>query len=327
VEIAVTGVGKILTRTGGYLTGVTSHSLQPYRGCPLGRSLCGVGCYVQHSRHLLGGRGWGSFVDVRGNAAESYRAQVGSERRWARRARGGFSIFLSSATEPFPPQEATYRITRRVLEAMLDEPPDELVVQTHTHRVADELTLLVELGSRCDLRIHVSIETDRERLPGLPRHGSSVERRFEAARSLREAGVSTVITVAPLLPIEAPNDFFARCAESADAVVLDHFIGGDGTADGRRTRATALPAAIAASSVTRAQRPDRLIDFRALARSTRSRRIICAATPKNCPRVCQFVRSCLTRRRYTSWTRAVGCNVCPARSRRRWAAARRLSSW
>jgi DNA repair photolyase len=246
MEVTLRAVGSVLTRTGGYLDGVASHSLQPYRGCPLGKSLCGVGCYVQHARHLLAGRAWGSFVDVRENAAASYREQVGRERRWARRKHGLFSVFLSSATEPFPPQEATYRVTRGVLTAMLDEPPDELILQTHSHHVEGEGGLLAELSRRTRLRVHLSIETDRERLPGLPRHASPVARRFAAARALRASGIFTAITVAPLLPIADPEGFFALCAGSADAVVLDHFIGGDGTPDGRRTRATPLPAAIAA---------------------------------------------------------------------------------
>jgi hypothetical protein len=46
----------------GYLRTVTSHSLQPYRGCTFGNSLCGVGCYVQHNRHLLAGRQWVGFL-------------------------------------------------------------------------------------------------------------------------------------------------------------------------------------------------------------------------------------------------------------------------
>ena len=47
-------------------------------------------------------------------------------------------------------------------------------------------------------------------------------------------------------PIADPDAFFARVADSADAVVLDHFIGGDGSPAGARTRRTALPAAMAA---------------------------------------------------------------------------------
>src|SRR5437868_925937 len=98
LQITETTVKNVLTRTSGYLREVTSHSLQPYRGCTFGNSLCGVGCYVQHSRHILAGRQWGEFLEVRANAAESYRANYARESRWARAHRDDFSIFCSSAT-------------------------------------------------------------------------------------------------------------------------------------------------------------------------------------------------------------------------------------
>ncbi|MDR3633774.1 MAG: radical SAM protein [Isosphaeraceae bacterium] len=241
-----TEVRSILTRTTGYLRTVCSHSLQPYRGCPFGASLCGVGCYVRHNVYVTQGRDWGSFLEVRANAAEAYRKAFDRERRWARERQEGFVIFLSSATEPFPPGEARHGVTRSVLSAMLDQPPDGLIVQTHSHHVAGALDLLRPLAQRCDLRVHVSIETDRDRLPGLPPPASSVERRFAAAASLKGAGLRVVITVSPLLPIADPEAFFARVAGAADAVVLDHFIGGDGSALGARTLKTALPTAMAA---------------------------------------------------------------------------------
>lgn len=246
METSLTTIANPLTRTSGFLRTVTSHSLQPYRGCTLGNALCGVGCYVQHNGHITRGRPWGGFLEVRTNAADSYLAAVERERRWALRSRGEFSVFLSSSTEPFLPQEARYGVTRGVLTAMLCEPPELLIVQTHSHRVVNCLPLLVELSGRCRLRAHISIETDREELPGLPPHASSVERRFEAAAALKAAGVRTVITVSPLLPIADPERFFQRVAECADAVVLDHYIQGDGSPDGGRTLRTALPAAIAA---------------------------------------------------------------------------------
>ena len=246
MHLIETQIGNVLTRTSGYLTTVTSHSLQPYRGCTLGRSLCGVGCYVQHNGHLTQGRRWGEFLEVRTNAADSYLEHVDRERRWARRARGAFSIFLSSATEPFLPQEFRYGVTRRVLEAICDQPPDGLILQTHSHRITEYLSLCQQVSQQCQLRVHLSIETDRDGLPGLPPHASSVEKRFAAAEQLKAAGVTTVITVSPLLPIDDPEQFFARVARSADAVVLDHFIGGDGTRDGQRTQRTPLVAAMAA---------------------------------------------------------------------------------
>lgn len=235
---------SILTRASGYLLPVASHSLQPYRGCAYGKSLCGVGCYVQHNTFLTQHAAWGSFLEVRSNAAELYARQYAREREWARRTRSGFAIFLSSATDPFVPQETRFGITRRVLEAMVPQPPDVLILQTHSHRVREYVDLYGALAARCDLRIHISIESDRDTLPGLPPPASSVQRRLDAAAALRAAGLRVVITVSPLLPIADPAAFFTRIAGSADAVVIDHFIGGDGSRDGGRTRRTALPAAM-----------------------------------------------------------------------------------
>ncbi|HSF19790.1 MAG TPA: hypothetical protein VLK65_29990 [Vicinamibacteria bacterium] len=244
MRVNVTEVRSILTRTTGYLKTVTSHSLQPYRGCSYGNALCGIGCYVRHNRWITRGQPWGSFLEVRSNAAAVYREQYERESGWARRqdrSRGRFSVFLASSTDPFVPQERQHGISRRVLETMVELPPDELVVQTHSPRVIDYLELYEALRKRCALRVHLSIESDRDGLPGLPPPAASVAHRFEAAAELKRAGVRVVITVSPLLPIERPEDFFRRVARAADAVVIDHFIEGDGSQDGARTRATVLP--------------------------------------------------------------------------------------
>ncbi len=246
VSVSHAAVKSILTRTSGYLETVSSHSLQPYRGCSFGNALCGVGCYVQHNRLLTRNARWGSFLEVRDNAADVYRRQYVRERRWARRTREAFAIFMSSSTDPFVPQERTHRISHRLLEAMLERPPDLLILQTHTHLATAYLDLYRELQRVCELRIHISVESDRDRLPGLPPPASSVRRRLSAAAALKREGLRVVITVAPLLPIAEPRAFFQRIANAAGAVVVDHFIGGDGTADGARTAKTPLPAAMAA---------------------------------------------------------------------------------
>ncbi|MGE0493440.1 MAG: hypothetical protein AB7S38_29800 [Vulcanimicrobiota bacterium] len=242
MRVAQGRVARILTRTSGYLSEVTSHSLQPYRGCSFGKSLCGQSCYVAHNRFLTRGEPWGSFLEARLNAAESYLERAPAERRWARRQGRDFSIFMASSTEPFLPQERQFGVTRSVLEAMLDEPPDALVVQTHSAAVAEQAELLARLAQRCQLRVHLSIETDRERFEGLPAHASPVAARFEAAGQLRDCGLRVVVTVSPLLPLEAPERFFEAIDRVAQATVLDHYIEGDGSQNGSRTIATGLPA-------------------------------------------------------------------------------------
>jgi DNA repair photolyase len=246
ITLTTASVRSILTRSSGYLETVCSHSLQPYRGCSFGNSLCGVGCYARHNPFVTRGAEWGSFLEVRENAASAYLAQHDRERRWARKHRGQFDVFMSSATDPFVPHEQRFGITRAVLGAMIEQPPDGLIIQTHTHMAERYVDIFRALTRRCTLRIHISIESDRDRLPGLPPPASPVNRRLETAASLREAGIYVVITVAPLLPIRDPHGFFDAIADCADAVVIDHFIGGDGSADGARTLRTALPTAMAA---------------------------------------------------------------------------------
>ncbi len=201
---------------------------------------------MRHNIYITRGREWGSFVEARTNAAEVYLQQYERELAWARRRRGRFGIFMSSSTEPFQPAERKYRVTRGVLEAMVDRPPDFLIVQTHCPQVCDYLDLYPKLAERTELRFHISIESDRDQIEGLPRPASTVARRMEAAGKLRAAGLRTVVTVSPLLPIAEPARFFERLAEVADAVVIDHFIGGDGSASGARTMRTPLPGAMAA---------------------------------------------------------------------------------
>jgi hypothetical protein len=196
MELLTTEVHQILTRTSGYLRGISSHSLQPYRGCALGNSLCGVGCYVRHNIYVTRGRAWGSFVEVRHGAASAYLATVRRERDWAHKACGRFGIFMSSSTEPFQPIERRAGVTRQLLEAMLSNhrdaagatahssqtaAPDELIIQTHSHRVTDYLELYRALDRVTSLRFHVTIESDRDSLPGLPPSASTVSRRFAAA--------------------------------------------------------------------------------------------------------------------------------------------------
>lgn len=244
MKVTEASIGNPLTRSSGFLRTVASHSLQPYRGCSYGRSLCGVGCYVRANAWVTAGREWGSFLEARPGAAEAYLRHVERERRWARRHRDGLVVFMSSSTDPWVPQERQWRITRGLLEAMVERPPDGLILQTHSHRILDDLEVLPALAARTRLRVHVSIESDRDRLPGLPAPASSVAERFQAAATLRAAGLFVVITVAPLLPLEDPEAFFCRIRDCADACVLDHFVEGDGTPDGSRTRRTRLPAAM-----------------------------------------------------------------------------------
>jgi len=245
MEITKTYCTSILTRTSGYLREVCSHSLNPYIGCGYGNSSCGEGCYVQFNQWLLRGRKWGDFVDVKINADKVYYKTAQAERRWAVRRGVPFSIFFSSSTDPWQPIERKFRVTRRVLNAMLEEVPDMLILQTHSSMILEDMECVVALDRLCDLRVHLSIEGDQDSLPGLPPPPCSVNQRINLVKEFALRGVTVVVCMSPLYPMRDPDCFFSRIAESgASAVVIDHFIEGDGTQDGSRTQRTLLPLAI-----------------------------------------------------------------------------------
>ncbi|QPJ63654.1 MAG: hypothetical protein G3M70_00245 [Candidatus Nitronauta litoralis] len=179
---------------------------------------------------------------MKSNAARVYKETCERERRWAHRRDRPFSVFFSSSTEPWQPAEKKFRITRQLLKALTDNPPEELILQTHSTSILDDKDLIRALSGKTDLRVHISIETDREHIQGLNKQACGVEERIEAVHNLSDAGLFVVVCMAPLLPMEHPERFFRKLARAgAQAVVVDHFIEGDGTATGSRTLKTVLP--------------------------------------------------------------------------------------
>jgi DNA repair photolyase len=230
----------ILNPTSGFLAEAYTHTINLYRGCALGNSLCGTFCYAQHNRYHTLGREWGSFLDVKAGFVEAY----GRDYDRLKRPRCGepqaLRIYMSSVTDPYPPQERRARRTRGLLEAMVARSPDVLVIQSHTPLVVEDLGLLVELNSRCALQVNITVETDGD-LPGFRRHAYPPRARIAALSTLRAAGVRSVGVVSPLLPLGDPYRFARELETACEYVILDHYLLGDGSPGAFRTNRTDLP--------------------------------------------------------------------------------------
>jgi DNA repair photolyase len=128
---------------------------------------------------------------------------------------------------------------------MLEKVPDILILQTHSSMILEDMECVVALDRLCDFRVHLSIEGDQDSLPGLPPPPCSVDQRIKLVKEFALRGIKVVVCMSPLYPLRDPDYFFSRITESgASAVVIDHFIEGDGTQDGSRTKRTRLPLAI-----------------------------------------------------------------------------------
>jgi len=244
---------SILTRTGGFLAGF-SHTLNPYRGCSYGRSLCGAYCYAPA---VMFATDWGGELDPKPNAADLYRKHIARERR-----RGPVRIFMSSVTDPYVPQEKRLRITRAVLEAMVEQPPKFLALQTHTPGPLRDLDLLRVLPCA----VQITVETDRTEIPGLPPHAFAPAIRLEALRTLRDAGIDAVGVVAPLMPLDDPEQFARDLDRCCSRVIVDHYLIGDGSREGARTKRRGLPEILITNGFERWTRIEVMDEFVAICR-------------------------------------------------------------
>jgi DNA repair photolyase len=217
---------RALHRTGGFLHGYT-HTLNPYVGCRFGCSYCYVAALPVALRG--GGRPWGDWASPKPELPALLERDL--IQLSARGRLDQTRIFFGSATDPYQPLERRLEITRRCLAAFARRPPGRLVLQTRSPLVQRDLDLLTQIPG---LLVSLTIETDdeavrRQLTPRCP----PLAPRWAATRALRAAGVEVQIAVAPLLP-HNPARFAAQLASSADRVVVDTLLSGDG-AGGRRS--------------------------------------------------------------------------------------------
>lgn len=244
MQLPVIDNRTIMTPTGGFLGSGFTHTINAYVGCAFAKTVCGGYCYAQHNYWITKGRDWGLY-GAKGAIATAYKTEYDRLKAPRRGPPRAVRIFMSSSTDPYLPQERSLGLTRSLLEAMLDRPPDGIVIQSHATLIARDLALIAKLAERCRVWVSLTVETDMESVPGFPSHASSPAKRIETLRQFRAAGVPTQATVSPLLPIANVRQFAEALDRAADRVILDHYLLGDGSPGGLRTKRTAFPQQLA----------------------------------------------------------------------------------
>jgi DNA repair photolyase len=230
---------SILTPTSGFLKTGYTHTINVYQGCAFAGSLCGTFCYAQHNRWITKGRTW-ALYGVKHDVREAYQRDYDRIKRPKRGEPKSLKIYMSSSTDPYLPQEKTLRVTWSLLDEMRRRPPDVLVIQSHHTLVERDIDLIEELASRFELWISLTVETDMDRLPGFPPHASRPTHRLETLERFRSRGVLTQATISPLLPLAHPETFAHRLDLACDRIIIDHYLIGDGSPNGWRTKRTSL---------------------------------------------------------------------------------------
>ena len=190
--------------------------LSPYAGCLIGCRYCYAQTPMSVLRRLemLPEVPWGSYVDVRVNAAE---VLAGELAELAPRP----IKFCPILSDPYQAVEARYALSRACLTAIgAAQAVWPVLVLTRSKLVTRDADLLASLRGAW---VGASIPTvdDDTRRHFEPR-AASIPERFEALATLRKAGARTFAVVQPLLPgsIEALADALAGAVSSVSIDVL-----------------------------------------------------------------------------------------------------------
>lgn len=189
-------------------------TLSPYVGCLVGCRFCYAQSRLLPLRRLLGlpPVPWGSWVDVRVNAAQVLRQEL--------RGRPPRPIKLCPiVADPYQAVEHRHRLTRACLDVLLDaDPIPPVLVLTRMAALAEDLPRLARLPQAF---VGVSLPTvdDDVRRCFEPR-AATVAERLALLAAVRAAGVHAIAVVQPLLP--GPHDALVQAlAAHADSVSID----------------------------------------------------------------------------------------------------------
>lgn len=157
-------------------------------------------------------RRWGQFTTFKQNAPELLR----------RALRPAQVIYCSPLVDPYQPAEAKESHMPAILREVIAKPPARFVFQTRSPLIVRDLDLLREIAARTELRVSFSLTTDREEIRRLYEpHCEPLAERLRAIATLRDAGISTHATLAPLLPSNLEVLARAACEATSGDLIGD----------------------------------------------------------------------------------------------------------
>jgi DNA repair photolyase len=192
--------------------------INPYVGCMIACPFCYVIDRADFSRRLEGlpQLPWGHSLDVKVNAAEVLRREV-------QEVKTGIVRMSPILTDPYQSAERHYRVTRQILEVLV-ETDIAPVVLTRAPRILDDLDLLKRFR-RALVGFSVPTDDDDYRRIFEP-NADPIDERLAALRALHDAGVGTFAVVQPVLPMNVDR-LVEELAPYVRAVRLDRLYVGE----------------------------------------------------------------------------------------------------
>ena len=158
-----------------------------YRGCQHGCIYCDARSLCYQMNHAF------EDIEVKENGLELLEAALRSRRRPCMIGTGAMS-------DPYIPLERELRYTRRALE-LIEKYGFGVTVLTKSDRILEDFDLLCRINGRTKAVVQMTLTTMDERLSRIIEPGvCTTKDRLEVLRKFRDAGIPTVVWLAPILP-------------------------------------------------------------------------------------------------------------------------------
>jgi DNA repair photolyase len=168
-------------------------SLNPYMGCVHRCTFCYVRHFERRADRPSDDR-FGRSIRVKTNVAEVLRREL-ARPAWRRE-----EVALGTATDPYQPAEARFRLTRACIEQLAQSDTPFSIV-TRGPLVVRDVALLREASERVQVQVFVSIPTLDDRVWRTTEPGTAPPRsRLRAVERLASAGIDVGVGLAPVLP-------------------------------------------------------------------------------------------------------------------------------
>jgi len=189
------------------------YALNPYTGC---QHAC-VYCYAEFMKKYTNhDEDWGDFVDAKVNVVERLEGQI-------KRTRPG-SVQMGTVTDAYQPSEERFRLSRGCLEVLADS-DFSVTIQTKSDLVLRDIDILKKMKNR---EVGLTITCHDPEVETLFEPGASnLDRRLDALKRLKRAGIPTYVFFGPILPFFSDHQdsrllFFRRLEKTGvNKVYLD----------------------------------------------------------------------------------------------------------
>jgi len=160
----------------------SDYVINPYVGCSHGCKYCYASFMKRFTGHT---EDWGTFIDVKRSDKKINLNKISKK-----------SVFLSSVTDCYNQLEEKYKLTRHILEQLVNS-DCYLSISTKSKLILRDIDLLKQIKN---LSVSMSINTLDENFRNDMDNASTIEERLNTLRELHDNGIHTVLFMSPIFP-------------------------------------------------------------------------------------------------------------------------------